>query len=196
MDELVRVCPVLREARDAEGDRGADRLARRLHLEAPVGNCPPDALGDLERLLRRGLGQEDGELLPTEPCGHVVVPQLLAEDLCDPFENGVAGEMAVRVVDVPEEIEVGHDDRHRPVHPPRARELLAELYGEVAGVEEAGFRIDARLLLEGGNAQRSVDQEERGDGGRKEPWVPRPDGGERDAERCEDEVRREALGRE
>ena len=79
---------------------------------------------------------------------------------------------------------------------PRALELFSELCGEVAGVEEAGLRIDARLLLEGGNAQRAVDQEERGDGGRQEPWVPRPDGGERDAERGEDEVGREALGRE
>ncbi len=90
-----------------------------------VGNRPPDALGDLERLLRRGLGQEDGELLPAEPGGNVVMPQLLAEDFGDPLEDGVAGEVAVRVVDVPEEVEVGHDDRHRPVHPARARQLLA-----------------------------------------------------------------------
>jgi hypothetical protein len=85
---------------------------------------------------------------------------------------------------------------HRPVHPARARQLLAELRSEVAGVEEAGLRIDAGLLLEGGDAQRAVDQEERGDGGRKQPGVPRPDGGERDAECREDEVRGEALGRE
>jgi hypothetical protein len=125
VDELVRVRTVLREARDAEGDRGADRLARRLHLETSVGNRPPDALGDLERLLRRGLGQEDGELLPAEPGGNVVMSQLLAEDLGDPLEDGVACEVAVGIVDVPEEVEVGHDDRHRAFHPARARQLFA-----------------------------------------------------------------------
>ena len=40
-----------------------------------------DALGDLERLLRRRLGQQDAELLAAEARRDVVVAQLCAEDL-------------------------------------------------------------------------------------------------------------------
>jgi hypothetical protein len=79
--------------------------------------------------------------------------QLLAEDLRDALENGVAGEMAVRVIDVPEEVEVGHDDRHRPVHAACPGQLLTQLSGEVAGVEKAGLRIDPRLFLQGRHTQ-------------------------------------------
>ena len=93
----------------ADRDGRADRLAGRLHLEALLGDRAPDALGDLERLLRRRLRQEDGELLAAEARGDVVVAQLPVEDVGDALEDGVAGEMAVRVVDVPEEVEVGHD---------------------------------------------------------------------------------------
>ena len=42
-----------------------------------------------------------------------------------------------------------------------ARQLLGEHGREVAGVEEAGLRVDARLLLELRHVQRAVDQEQR-----------------------------------
>jgi hypothetical protein len=193
VDELVRVDAVLGEARHAEGDGRADGLARRLHLEAAVGHRAPNPLGDLEGDVRGRLREEDGKLLAAETCRDVVVAQLRAEDVGDPLQYRVAREVAVGVVDVPEEVQVGHDDRQRPLHPGRAQELLAKLAGEVAGVEEAGLRVDAGLLLERRDAQRAVDQEERGDGGRQEPRVPGPDGREGDAEGREHEVGRETL---
>ena len=87
MDELVRVGAVLRVAGDAEGDRRADRLARRLDLEALVGDGPADALGDLERLLRRRLGQEDRELLAAEAGGDVGVAELPRKTPAIPFRT-------------------------------------------------------------------------------------------------------------
>ena len=119
VDELVRVLAVARERGDAERDRRVDRLARGVDLELALGDRAPDALGDLERLLRLGLGQQDRELLAAEAGRDVVVAQLLAEDLRDAFEDGVAGEVAIGVVDVAQQVEVGHDQRHRPVEPLR-----------------------------------------------------------------------------
>src|SRR5579884_4156135 len=87
VDELVRVEPVLREAGDADRDGRADRLRRGLDLELVLGDRAPDPLSDLERLLRRGLGQEDRELLAAESGRDVVVTQLGAEDLRDPLED-------------------------------------------------------------------------------------------------------------
>ena len=114
VDELVRIGAVARVAGDAAGDRGADRLARGLDLEDAGGDGTPDALGDLERLLASGLGKQDRELLAAEASGNVVVAKLLAEDVGDPAKDDVAREVAVRVVDVAQQVEVGHDDRHRP----------------------------------------------------------------------------------
>ena len=68
--------------------------------------------------------------------------------------------MPVGVVDVPEEIEVGHDHGHRTLEALGAGELLAEDRGEVPGVEEAGLRIDPSFLLECRHAERAVDEEE------------------------------------
>src|SRR5919197_449625 len=63
------------------------------------GDRAADALRDLERLLGRRLREEDAELLAAEAGRHVVVAELGAEDLRDALEEGVAGQMAVAVVD-------------------------------------------------------------------------------------------------
>ena len=155
--------------RRSRRSRGSARSRSRPRTR--LGDRAADALGDLERLLRRRLGQQDRELLAAEARGHVVVAQLGAEDLRDAPQHRVAREVAVRVVDVAQEIEVGHDQRHRPVEALRAGELLGQRGREVARVEEAGLRVDARLLLELRDAQRAVDEEERGQRDRDQPGV-------------------------
>ena len=155
VDQLVRVRSVAREAGDADRDRRPDRLARGLDVECAGGDRAPDPLGDLEGLLRRRLGKQDRELLAAEARRHVVVAQLRAEDLGDALQDGVAGEVAVGVVDVAQEVEVGHHQRQRPLEALRARELLVQGDGEVAGVEEPGLRVDARLLLQLRHAKAS-----------------------------------------
>ncbi len=117
VDELLLVRSVLRERRHAHRDRGADRAARRVRLEHLLGHLPADALGDREGGLPVGLRQQERELLPTEPARHVVLAQLGAHDVGDPLDDGVAGEMAVGVVDLAQQVEVGHDQRQRPVEP-------------------------------------------------------------------------------
>ena len=196
MDELVRVEAVLREAGDAERHRRADRLGGRLDLELALGNLAPDPLRDLHRLLRRGLRQQDRELLAAEARRHVVVPQLLVEDLGDPLEDRVACEVAVAVVDVAQQVEVGHDQRHRAVEARGARDLGRECRREVAGVVQAGLGVDPRLRLQLRNAQRAVDDDERRERGEDQPGVPVPERRERDAEDREHEVDRELLGAE
>ena len=67
---------------------------------------------------------------------------------------------------------------------------------EVAGVEEAGLRVDARLLLQLRDAERAVDQQQRSDRERDQPGVGAPERRHRDAEHGEHEVGREARERE
>src|SRR6266508_996434 len=77
--------------------------------------------------------------------------------------GGVAGEVAVGVVDVAQEVEVGHDQRQGAFEALGAAELLVQRRGEVAGVEEAGLGVDARLGLQGRDAEGAVNQDERGE---------------------------------
>ena len=104
--------------------------------------------------------------------------------------------MAVGVVDVTKEVEVGHDQRQRAVEPDGAAELLRQRRGEVARVEKAGLRIDAGLLLERGHREGAVDQQHRGDPDREQPGVQAPEADEREAEQADDQLVREALERE
>ncbi len=196
MDQFVRVRAVLRERGDAEADGGSDRLGRRLDVEGRLRDGAADPLRDLERLLGRGLGQKERELLAAEACGDVVVAELRPEDLGHAPEHRVAGQMAVVVVDVAEQVEVGHHHRHRTLEAGGAGDLGRERRREVASVVEAGLRVDARLRLQPRHGQRAVHDDERRERGEDEPGIPGPEGGERDAERGQDEVGRDALERE
>ena len=149
MDQLVGVGAVPREAGDADRDRRPDRLARGLDVEARAPATARRMRSAIsKRLLRRRLRQQDRELLAAEARRDVVVAQLRAEDLGDALQDGVAGEVAVGVVDVAQQVEVGHHQRERPVEALGARQLLVQREREVPCVEEAGLRVDARLLLQ------------------------------------------------
>src|SRR5204862_7419037 len=108
-------------------------------FELPVSDRSANPLCDLERLLGRRLREENRELLAAEARRHVVVTQVRAENLGDALENGVAGEVAVVVVDVAQQVEVGHHQRERPVETLGACKLLRQRSREMARVEEAGL---------------------------------------------------------
>ncbi len=126
VDERVRILRVLRVAGDADRDGGADRLARGLDVEQSLGDRAADPLRDLERLLGRRLREQNRELLTAEPCRHVVVAQLGSEDLRDALQHRISRQVAVGVVDLAQQVEVGHDQRQRPLEALRATELLRQ----------------------------------------------------------------------
>ena len=196
MDQLVRVLAVARVGGDADRDRRADRLARRLDVERAIGDLAADPLGDLHRLLGARLRQQDAELLTAEPRRDVVVPEMHPEHLGEAFQNRVAGEMAVRVVDVAQEVEVGHDQRKRALEPLRADDLLVQRGPEVARVEQARLRVDASFGLELRHRERTVDEEHRRDGERDQPRVGVPEGRDDDSEAGERELGRQSVERE
>jgi hypothetical protein len=49
-----------------------------------------------------------------------------SEHLRDSLEDRIPGQVTVRVVDVTQEVEVGHDERHGPVEALRARQLVRQ----------------------------------------------------------------------
>ncbi len=110
-----------------------------------------------------------------------------------PWRTDVAGEVAVAIVDVPEEVEVDDEKRQGRRGSLRPLELLDEERREVPGVVQIGLRVHPRLDLELRQRECAVqehegreteDDEERG-------VVPQDrDGG---ADQREDDVHDEAL---
>ena len=161
VNEGVLVGAVAGERGDPDRDGGVDRLARGRDVEGPLGDGAANPLGDLDRFLDRGLGQEDAELLAPEASGHVVVAELGAEDLGDSAENRVSGEMPVGVVDLAQEIEVDHQHRERVAVAHSPRQLVGEHTPEVTCVVETGLGIDPRLLLQPRHRQRALHESQR-----------------------------------
>src|SRR5205823_8234164 len=88
--------------RDRDAAGGPDR-----------GDMRAQGLRDRGRALEFGAGQEDQELLASDPVGEIECPQLLAELLRDLLEHEVADLASPRLVDLAEVIEVSDDDAYR-----------------------------------------------------------------------------------
>src|SRR3954453_10024637 len=191
--ERLRSRPVRRVRRDADRDRRAERLARRLLVHAPRLDRSADPLGDLQRGLLIGAGDDDRELLAAEAGSDVAVAKLSTDRLGKRTQNRIAREMAVRVVEAPEVVEIEHEKGERRSPAGRALELVQQCSLELPCVEQTGLRVDPRLDLELRNVQRAVDEHERRDGECDSPCVGEPDDRHADAERGEREIGREAL---
>jgi len=69
------------------------------------------ALGDVQRVLRRGLRQDDRELVAAVARGQVGCPARRAQHLGDRAQDGVPRLVPVRVVDLAKIVDVDHDER-------------------------------------------------------------------------------------
>ena len=75
--------------------------------------------------LEVGVREHDGELLAAEARGQVDRPRLVDEDPAHEAQDVVADDVAERVVDVLEVVEVADDDGERAAGAPRARRARA-----------------------------------------------------------------------
>ena len=106
------------------------------------------ALGDDVRRAAPGVGQQREELLAAEAAELVLGAQPLAQRARDRHERGVAGVMAVLVVEQLEVVDVDHRDRQRPAVAARAADQPGEPREHVAAVEQAGERVLVEHRLE------------------------------------------------
>ena len=103
------------------------------------------------RVLVPGFREHDAELLAAEPAGDVEGAELLLEDVGDAAQDRVTGEMAVRVVDVAEQVEVGEEDRQRTLETPRAFDLGVECRVKYRALKRSVFGIEPGGQLEPGS---------------------------------------------
>src|SRR5436190_23872518 len=99
--------------------------------------------------------------------------------------------MAVLVVDLAQEVEVGDEQRERTLVARRAVELGRKRLAQVAGIEQSRLRVDVGLLAELAHLQRRPDQDQWRDRKRNEDGLSPPKRGDDDPERAEARLRGE-----
>ena len=120
------------------------------------------------------LGEDDGELLAAETGRNVEVAHVLADDVADPLQHHIAGQVTVAVVDVPEQIQVGHDQGQGAVKPLGPLELFQELLLEIGRIGQPGLGIGLHLFLQLGHHQGPVDQHQGRQAGEHQPGIQIP----------------------
>src|SRR3982751_4356464 len=129
-------------ARDSERRRYPNR--RPLEEHGSIGYRRPQPFGELGRSHYRRLRQKDSHLLAAEAGTDVDRAHAVPEDFTEVSEHGVAGFVAIRVVDDLEVIDVDEDQRRRAAEAIGLREHATELLVEVPAVRQPGERVRAR----------------------------------------------------
>ena len=118
IERHVRAIDECRDAQRVAGDRGRDadargdanRPANRAHLERL--DRVAHRFGDPQGVLDRRIGEDHQELVAAETAAHVALPQHAVQHGADRRQHGVAGHVAVAIVDRLEAVEVDHQHRH------------------------------------------------------------------------------------
>jgi hypothetical protein len=109
--------------------------------------CAVDPRGGRgDRLCRGHVGQQHRELVAAEACDGVSVADDRAQTLADALDHDIAVEVAERVVDLLEAIEVHHEHGDHPLAVARGQCLLEQAV-EQRTVGQAGQRVLERLTL-------------------------------------------------
>jgi len=138
-----------------QSHRHADVEDAVLPHEAVVADRAADVIGDLARLLERTADQEHPELVPAQAADGVAVAHRIPQELCDLAQHAVAGQVAARVVDHLEAIEVEIAQHVLPVAAMAALDGLGRAALELAPIDKSGECIVGRLVghLPGKSAQ-------------------------------------------
>ena len=119
----------------APRDPGADRLEQ----------ARDDALRDVAGVDRPiEAGQDDREVVAADPRHRIGIVDDALQAARTGAQQGVAGRMAERVVDVLEVVEVELQHRHRPPVAPRLRHREAETIEEQRAIGQLGQEIVVR----------------------------------------------------
>ena len=142
-DEIVDLQSVARRTRDTNAHRDRERANRRRH--APPADMRPNALCHLQGVLRGASGQNKEELLATVPPDDVIDPQGSLEQPAHLAQDAVSDEVAVRIVDVFEPVDVREEDGDGAIVTSRVLERTAQDLQDGCAIQEPGQIIAVRL---------------------------------------------------
>src|SRR5436305_248248 len=100
-------------ARLAASPQRAQSAALRGAPGASAASLASQALGQGHRLAAWGFGQDDGKFLAAEPSGDIVLAHGFANNAPDAREHDIAGQVPIGIVDIAQEVEIGHKNGQR-----------------------------------------------------------------------------------
>ena len=124
------------ERRNANADRRVHGPA--FPLEAQLRHATSNALGGIERAERVGVRQEDRKFFTAEASEQVGLAQRIAGGASNLAQQQVAGQVAMHVVDLLEQVDVDHQQGGRHVVAPAARPFAVGEHQKLAPVVYAG----------------------------------------------------------
>ena len=145
LDQVVRAGAIARKQADADAGRDEHLL---LAVAERRGELAQDALRHLAHDLRiDGVRDHDGELVTAQARHSVGVAQALREPSSDLFEQGVAGEMAERVVHHLEAVEIDEHQCHQAAVAARLADRLMQAVLHQDPVRQPGEHVVLRQIF-------------------------------------------------
>src|SRR3569832_1873233 len=129
-----------------DADARTNLKAAALPQEMKFAHTFHEALGDLPRLFQRTVVQEQTEFVAAEACEGIAFAHAVEQECGDVAQEVDAGEVAGRVVDDLEAVEVVETGRVLPAVFLAAREGLVETLFEFAPIDEAGQGVVLRVI--------------------------------------------------
>src|SRR3972149_6989802 len=149
LDEVIEVRVVVRQRRQADGDRHRAHGLQVLAGEGPRLDGVADALGEGARLLRPNVEEDEDELLAAKAVDAVVLPHGVAQDGGDLPQRDVANLVAVVVVEALEVVDVRHGDDGTSALEVEVGEVAGEVLAELEAVGQAGEDVLVGATLTG-----------------------------------------------
>ncbi len=141
---------VVRVGRHSHTGRDPERLARAVEGQLDLIDPSAHLLGDLASRLERFGRQQQADLVTAEACGDALVG---GRDVGDHFGGGpdepVSHQLAVTIVDHPEQVQVDHRDGQPRAPALRRRQSSLQFLYEVLGGVETRLGVSPRLLRAG-----------------------------------------------
>jgi hypothetical protein len=142
-DEGLGIGPVLGEGGHAEADR---QVQRRVVAELPRADLVGDPQRHPDRRRPVGVRQQQDELVAAVPEQRVIAPDQVLHPVYEMAEHLVAPQVAVRVVDGFEEVDIEEEEGERAGGPLGPLQLLGEPGQEEGARVGTGHRIGDRLV--------------------------------------------------
>ncbi len=175
MDQVVGHCRIAWKARDAETHRGMNGRFTRPHLETGGFHCLPQPFRDGDRFGKFGLWHRDSKFFAAKSRRDVVLASYGTNELSDRSKHHVARQMAVGVVDVPQQVEIRHDDCQGMRESFGAFHFRCKQLGKVSRIPKTGLGIRRGVLSQLRNHERAISKQQRRNGWKDQPGIDIPD---------------------
>ena len=174
VDQFVAGRSILGETGKPQAHRGVDRGRTADDRKGGVFDCVANALRNFGC---RGLicvGQENGVFFPPKAAGHIFFAHCLHNNLGDPGDHCIPGQMSIGIVDVAQQVQIAHDDRQGLVMMLGMGQFFFKAFLEIAGIPQPCLAVGLALFLQLRQFEHPLEEDEGCQHQQKQPGSQYP----------------------